>query len=278
MPASEPVCDIAAAAPCSPVAILKTTSGLSRCQAFSAASSRRSGCRHALEHAGDRGAGRIVGEIGDVVGHIDVAGIARRHHMAERQAAHHGLRQRHAQRAGLADHADRLLARGWDRRDVHEGHAHVERRIHHADAVRPDDAHVALARDRRQALLLRDAVFLAGLGIARGEDDHAADAGLGAFQDDLLHRLARRGDHGAVGHLRQRGDVGIAALVADPLVARVHRIDPPAVVRQVHQHALAERAGAGGGADHGDAGGMQQARQFGVADRPMFVSFAWRLD
>ena len=221
--------------------------------------------RHALEHAGDRRTGRIVGEIGDVVRHIDVAGIARRQHVAERHAAHHRLRQRHAERARLAHHADRLLARGRDRRDVHEGHAHIERRVHHADAVRPDDAHVAFARDRREAMLLRDAVFLAGLGVAGGEHDHAAHAGGGAFQHDLLHRLARRGDHGAVRHLRQCSDIRIAALIADPLVARVHRIHPPAIVLQVHQHALAERTGARRGADHRDAGGMQQAREVGVA-------------
>ena len=201
------------------------------------------GFRHAFEHAGDRGAGRIVGQIGDVVGHVHVAGIARRQHVAERHAAHHGLRQRHAESARLAHHADRMLARRRDRRDVHERHAHVERRVHHADAVRPDDAHVAFARDRREALLLRDAVVLAGLRIAGGEHDHAAHAGGGAFQHDLLHRLARRGDHGAVRHLRQRGDIRIAALIADPFVARVHRIDAPAIVPQVDQHTLAERAG-----------------------------------
>ena len=44
-------------------------------------------------------------------------------------------------------------------------HAHIERRVHYADTIRPDDAHVSLARDGRQALLLRDAVLLAGLGI-----------------------------------------------------------------------------------------------------------------
>ena len=33
------------------------------------------------------------------------------------------LRQRHAERAGLADDADRLPPRRRDRRDVHEGHA-----------------------------------------------------------------------------------------------------------------------------------------------------------
>ena len=132
------------------------------------------------------------------------------------------------------------LRGGRDRRDVHERHAHVERRVHHADAVRPDDAHVAFARDRREALLLRDAVLLAGLRVARGEHDHAAHAGRGTFQHDLLDRLARRGDHGAVRHLRQCRDIRIAVLIADPLVARVHRIHPPAIVLQVHQHALAE--------------------------------------
>ena len=62
----------------------------------------------------------------------------------------------------------------------------------------PDDAHAGLARDGGQAFLLGDAVFLAGLGIAGGEDDGAADAGLGAVEHDLLDRLARGGDHGAI--------------------------------------------------------------------------------
>ena len=54
------------------------------------------------------------------------------------------------------------------------------------------------------------------------------------------HSLARRGDNCAVGHLGQRRDVGIAAVFADPIVASIHRIDPPAVVLEIVQHALAE--------------------------------------
>ncbi len=222
------------------------------------------GLCHAFEHAGDRRARRIVREIGDVVRHIDIAGIAGGQHVAERHAAHHRLRQRHPERARLAHHADRLAARSGDRRDVHECHAHVERRIHHANAVRPDDAHVAVACDRREAMLLCEAVLLAGFRVARGEYDHTAHASGRAFQHDLLHRLARRGDHGAVRHFRQCGNIWVAALIADPLVARIHRIDPSAIVLQVHQHAFAERAGPGGGADHRDAGGMQQPREIGV--------------
>ncbi len=89
-------------------------------------------------------------------------------------------------------------------------------------------------------MLLRDAVLLAGLGVAGGKHDHATDAGARAVHHNLLDCLACGGDNGAVGHLGQRRDIGIAALFADPLVACVHRIDPAAIVAEIVQHALAE--------------------------------------
>ncbi len=162
--------------------------------------------------------------------------------MAERHAAHHGLRECHAESAGLTDHADGLPGRLRDGCDVHERHAHVQRRVDHADAVWPNDAHAGFARDGSQAVLLVDAVLLAGLRIARGEDDHATDAGAGAIQYDFLHRFARGGDHGAIRDLGQRGDIGIAAMLADLFVACVHWIVAAAIMLQVVQHAFAERA------------------------------------
>ena len=54
-------------------------------------------------------------------------------------------------------------------------------------------------------------------------------------------------------------DIGIAGLLADRLVARVHRVGAAGVVLHVEQHALAERTGARRRADHRDALRMEQA-------------------
>ncbi len=218
----------------------------------------------ALEGAGDGGAARVFGEVGDVVGHIDVAGIARGQHVADGGAARHALGERHAERARLADDADRPSPGRGDRGDGHERRPRLQCRVDKADGVRPDDAQAGGARDGGQPLLLGAALRLAGLGVAGGEDDGAADAGSGGLAHDRLHRLARCGDHRAVDRRADRGQGGMAGAVADPFIARVHRVHRPGEIDEVRKHPLPERAGARGGADHGDAGRMQQPVQLGM--------------
>ena len=55
-----------------------------------------------------------------------------------------------------------------------------------------------------------------------------------------------------------------AGLSADLVVAGIHQVDAAAVVLEVQQHPLAERTGARGGADDGDAGGVEHACQLVV--------------
>src|SRR3979411_2530477 len=98
--------------------------------------------------------------------------------------------------------------RNW--RDIHEGDARVQRRIHHTDAVGTDDADSALARDRGEALLLGDPFLLAGLGIPGREYDSPAYTRLDTIKDDLLDGLARGGDHRAVDGFRNVSDIRIA--------------------------------------------------------------------
>ena len=154
-----------------------------------------------------------------------------------------------------------MLAGLGDRGDVHERHTAVEQGVDHADAVRADDSQTGLAGDGGETFLLGDAVFLGGLGIAGRENDGAADAGFGAVEHDLLDGFAGGGDHGAIDDFGKVADIGIAGVLADFLVAPVHRIGSAVVVLHVEQHPLPERAGAGGCADHRDAGGVEEARE-----------------
>ena len=87
----------AAAAPCSPVASLYTTSGLSAAQAISAACDKPRRVRHAFENTGDGGAGRVLGQGGDAVGNVQIRRVTESQHAADGHAALDPLRQGEAE-------------------------------------------------------------------------------------------------------------------------------------------------------------------------------------
>ncbi|MNM90972.1 hypothetical protein D3C81_1032540 [compost metagenome] len=125
------------------------------------------GVGQALEHAGDRGARRVSREVGNLVGHVDIARIAAREHMAEGRAVVGGLLQREGQRTRLTDQPDGVRrqharARG-QRRERHQRVADV---VGEADGVRPEQLHAAAPGDAGQLRLVGNLVRIAGLGIA----------------------------------------------------------------------------------------------------------------
>ena len=220
---------------------------------------------HALEDAGDGAAGRVIGEVGDAIRDVDIGGIAGGQQVADRDAAHHRLRQREAERAGLADQADGMRQRRFHRRRDHEGDAGLGFEVQHADAVRADDAHAGVTADLREAELGGDVGLPARLRIARRIEHDATDAGLRAVDRDLLHRILGDDEDAAIGHLRQRGDRGEAGALADFLVARIHQIEPAGIVLQRLHGAVGEGARAWAGADHGDGRWVEQAPHLTMA-------------
>ena len=219
---------------------------------------------HALEHEGDGAAAGVVGEVGDVVGHVHVAGIARGEQVADGHTAHGGLLHAEAERAGLADHADGAGAGEGDLGEGHEGEAGAAGVVVDADAVGADDRQAGRARDGRERVLLGGAVGFSRFRVAGGEDDGAAGADGGRFLDGGLHRLAREGDDDDVGVFGEGGERGVAGAVVHLGIAGVHEVDAAVVGGEVGEQALAEGAGAGGGADNGDAGRVQHPVQLGM--------------
>ena len=222
------------------------------------------GVGHAFEQAGNRLAARVGGEIGDLVGHVDVARVAAGEHVAERKAVLQRLRQRGADGARLAHQADRAGTRGALERRAAEGADQAQPIVHESDAVRPQHAHARGARDVQQPLLGSHPLGHAGLGIAGGEQHHPAHAARRALLDDRFHGVAWHGDEHAVGRFRQRGDRGIARLLADALVLgidHVHRAGKAAGTGDIGVGDRAERVRIGRDADHGDGAGREHARQ-----------------
>ena len=208
-------------------------SGLPAFSASPAASISRRGSGIASNTQGDRPATGIGGEIGDQVGDIDVAAVARGEQVAEHHAALDGLERREAEPARLADEADGTIMR------AHGGHAafgqgHVgigqcraAEEVDRAQAVRADDPDARLGGDGGQTILLGLALVARDLAIAGGEDDRAFRACVGSIPDDALHRDTRHRDDHGVGRLRQRGDGRKAGAGADLLIARIDQIDAP---------------------------------------------------
>ena len=84
--------------------------------------------------------------VGGEVADIEVGGVARRGHVADREAALRRLHQRIAQRAGLAGDGDAAGRRGHARVFRHEGDAGLQHMVDDAEAVDADQRQVAGAR------------------------------------------------------------------------------------------------------------------------------------
>ena len=159
-----------------------------------------------LEGAGDDRGVRIVRENVDPVGDVDVGGVAAAQHMAEAHPALGRLRQREAERAGLADQPDRGHALGDGRRIRHGGEtdARADLVVQQADAVGPEKAHASFPRPLHQTRLPGDVLGRAGLGEARRVDHRRGNAGGDAILKHLLDARAGRGDHRQIGSLGKR--------------------------------------------------------------------------
>ncbi len=163
---------------------------------------------HAFEDAGDGAAARVIREEGDAIRDVHIRRIAGGQQVADGNAAHHRLREREAQRARLADQAQRMWQRRFHRRRDHEGHAGPGAEIQHADAVRAHDAHARFAPESRETLLCRDVRLAPGLRKAGGIDHDAAHTCLRAVGRDLLDRVLARDDDAAIDLLGDRATEG----------------------------------------------------------------------
>jgi hypothetical protein len=164
---------------------------------------------HAFEHAGNGVAVGVFGQVGDLVGSVHVATIARGEHVAEGHAALHRLRHAHAQRARLADEANGAAARQPQAHgDVGEGAERAVDGVHHAQAIGAKQAGARVPSHLHNVALDGLVLGVAALAEARGEDDDTAHTQPHALLDDRLDRISRHGNKHAVGHLGQRRERG----------------------------------------------------------------------
>ena len=163
-----------------------------------------------------------------------------------------------AERAGLADEGD--VAAAGDAGG--EGGVDAADGVHHAQAVRADEAHVA-APGMGQHLALEFSARGAGFLEARRNDHRAGNAEVGRFADDARDDRGGRGDDDQVGLLRQVGEFGIGLDAQHAGPRGVDRVDRPAErrVHQVPQDGAADAADLFGGADHGDRLGHEDGIQ-----------------
>ena len=127
-----------------------------------------------------------------------------------------------------------------------------------ADAVRPDEVEVVLARERREVGLPGRAL-VAGLAEARRDHDDVAHAGLGDLADDVEGGPDGDGHDGEVDGLGGLADVAEGRPAEDRLAVGVDRDDLAVEVgEQVLHERPADRARPVGRADDRDALGGEQ--------------------
>ena len=200
--------------------------------------------------------------------------------MAHRDAALHRLRQREAERAGLADDADGVRLQRPPLRHRREREPGAGGVVHQPDRVRADQTHVRVARDPDQPRLQGDMLRLGGLGEASGEDHDGADAARRAFARDRLDALARCGDHHAIRGLRQRRDAGKTGAAGKLRMPGADLVEPPVERLHVGDRARPEGVGAFGDAHHRhaarrDEAGHLVARVQSAARRHRRISAPW---
>ena len=149
----------------------------------------------------------------------------------------------------------------WD----HEGHTGFAGEIQHADTIRPDNAHTRVAPNVSQTNLGRDIFRAPGFRKARRIHHQAADTGLGAIGRDFFHRILGSDHNAAIRHFRQCGNRRVAGLLTNFLIAAIHQMQPARIARQCADGAIREGTHAGGGADHGDRGRVEQPLHIGMA-------------
>ena len=224
-----------------------------------------------LEVHADRLGARLVDHVLDEVADLEIGLVAERDAVAEAEAVGAGaVEDRDHQGAALADETDRPVVQPLG--VEHDRRAERQPVVRHdqSHAVRPDEPDAGAPRDLHELGLTGGAVG-AGLGEAGGDDDAAADAGLGR----LAHALDERGrwhrENRDVGRRRHRGDRRVGAASEHLGAAQIDRVDvaAEAVAHQEPHDAPAELVAAVRGAEDGDRAWMQDARD--VEPRPRAV-------
>jgi hypothetical protein len=163
---------------------------------------------------------RIVGEVVQVVGRIEIELVSHAHGLAEAEAAlgHRSHEELH-ERAGLRDepHASHLGRHAGEHRDP-------PRRVVDAHAVRPDQPRAAAGgvEERGRAGV---ALGRARLVEPSGEERHSRNACLGALPHDLDRGVDGENEHREVRSLGECRDGRIGTHPHDLGRGRIHHVD-----------------------------------------------------
>ena len=164
-------------------------------------------------------------EVGDPVEQAQVRFIARRNRVIAAHAEVGSYRDHaEAEAAALRHHRHRSRLEGAQLRRAAEADARVVLEVEDAKTVRPDHAHVCLAR-RFHQLLLQCFAFCADLGVAAGEDERERDSGFAALLDGSRGLRSGERDEREIAGLGHREQIGVALQPVHLRVAGVHRID-----------------------------------------------------
>ena len=226
-----------------------------------------------LDVEDDAGRVGVGAEVVDEVAEVDVGHGADADEGAEADlVGGRPVEDRRAEGARLTEEGDAPRRRDH----VGEGRVEAARRADVAEAVGAEHAHAVGLGDGAHFLLELLAGF-AGLSEAGTHDHGAADPRLAAVAHGVRHGFGRDRDDRQIdfaGHLSDRR-VGVDAL--DRLRRYADRIDGALVVcpDQVVQQDVADRALAVGGADHGDALGVEQPLQVACSHASCPSSRGW---
>ena len=160
-------------------------------------------------HANDTG-GRIFSQQLQIIRGLEHDRITDRSALVELHPPGRPLKRHvHHVRAALGNEADVAAGAGRLAGKI----AQPDTGVVQAHAVGADQRDIRLRRDRAQLLFQLDGVFLAGFGKARGEELHAAHAGIQAILEDHRRDLTRHcGDR----EIDRTGHVGEIEVVRDP--------------------------------------------------------------
>src|SRR5262249_22792427 len=171
----------------------------------------------------DAARGRVVAEVVDQVGEIDVDHGADADEAAEADVLLAGpVEDRGADGAALAEQGD-VAGPGHG---GGEAGVKIARRVEHAQAGRAEDAQPAAGQ--LAELPLPRAALGAQLREARGDDDGRLHPAVDAVLDGGGHGGRGRGDDGQVHDLGDVGQVGVAVDAVDGAAPGVDRVDDSA--------------------------------------------------
>ncbi len=214
---------------------------------------------HRLQVQQDRARAHVAGEQVEQVAGIDVGVLAQRHHLREADAARARPVEHHAgERVGLRHEGE------FARFDPARQQARVQPQVRREQPGRFRPEHAQQVRlcgvEHRLALLGREAA---------AEHDHRARAACAQPRHQAGHRLGRRAHQRQVRRLRQRFDRRVHAVLVEPAVVRVDRIQRPieAGGAQRAPDQCAQALGVRRCADHRHRGGAEHRVEVAGAHR-----------